>query len=424
MSSDRDIPTISIKNGEALLIRQNGAYSVDFEINDDSGIEYIQVNSENKIYSSKFSYTFTKNGSNVISAMDNAGNLAEFYIPVTNINESPVVSLSNSSNGEWTSSNVYIDVSTSHDVIYRHPDSVYSSRTGLGGKYFPNYFNYSQSKFRVSGKMKLNSQLGAGIGDKSYLIPSLGYNRKWLTDDGYFSDVLYIGPKDSEYIKVKDLSSTEFTDFEYEITIPKNYSHNLHALMDTKNVGALGDSHLEIELKDLTYELINDDEDSGFKIKSIELPNGKIVNQNKYTDVIEEEGIYSNLEYKILDSRDKETIKRTSVKIDKTAPELDLTYDKDELVNNKSATINITASDNLSGVKRIRLPNGNYVNSNKAVYNINGNGGYVFECEDVAGNITTKVISINGGNSNLNTNIDKGSNWTNNGVQINIDLRK
>ena len=96
----------------------------------------------------------------------------------------------------------------------------------------------------------------------------------------------------------------------------------------------------------------------------------------------------------------------------------------DELVNNKSATINITASDSLSGVKRIRLPNGNYVNSNKAVYNINGNGGYVFECEDVAGNIASKAVSINGNNSNLNTEVNKSDNWTNNGVQINIDLRK
>ena len=57
-------------------------------------------------------------------------------------------------------------------------------------------------------------------------------------------------------------------------------------------------------------------------------------------------------------------------------------------------TIKIVAKDSESGIKRIKLPNGNYVNSTTTNYEITSNGNYTFSVEDNVGNINNYTINI------------------------------
>lgn len=69
-------------------------------------------------------------------------------------------------------------------------------------------------------------------------------------------------------------------------------------------------------------------------------------------------------------------------------------YDKFDFLLNKSLVVNISGSDALSGFKRIKLPDGTYTSSPNATYTITDYGTHVFECEDVAGNITRETIVV------------------------------
>lgn len=59
------------------------------------------------------------------------------------------------------------------------------------------------------------------------------------------------------------------------------------------------------------------------------------------------------------------------------------------------ATITLTGSDTLSGVKRIKLPNNTYVTGATANYEISTSGTYNFVIEDNGGNITNYPVIVN-----------------------------
>ena len=219
---------------------------------------------------------------------------------------------------------------------------------------------------------------------------------------------------------MNELSFDSYTDFEFNYTIPSNYSHKLMTYIES-DISQSPGKVFEVELKDLKFELV-DSNNNDFRVESIVLPSGEIINEKYYTDTISIEGI-NTLTYKVLDSRGKETSKTITTKIDKTAPALDLNYSIN--ITNQNIAVNINASDTTSGVKRIKLPNGNYITNLNSTYTISGDGEYTFECEDVAGNITTKTITINNiDKEKPNVVIDKDNvEWTNQGVQININTR-
>lgn len=88
----------------------------------------------------------------------------------------------------------------------------------------------------------------------------------------------------------------------------------------------------------------------------------------------------------------------TVANIDKALPTLTLTANP-TTPTNSNVTITANGSDALSGVKRIKLPDGNYVTGASATYAATANGTFAFEVEDNAGNVVSKSITI--------SNIDK-----------------
>ena len=198
-----------------------------------------------------------------------------------------------------------------------------------------------------------------------------------------------------------------------------NYSNNLKPWVDLTLNGYYG-QEIRVSPVNIKFEI---EDDSDFSISSIILPNGRIVLGGSYQDVISEDGIH-NLTYSATDNRGDSISKTITVKVDKTAPTLNLQYDVSNTTN-QNVLVNISASDSTSGVKRIKLPNGNYITNLNSTYTISGDGSYTFECEDVAGNITTKTIVIdNIDKDSPNVTIDKNKvEWTNGPVQIKINAR-
>ena len=73
-------------------------------------------------------------------------------------------------------------------------------------------------------------------------------------------------------------------------------------------------------------------------------------------------------------------------RVDGVAPTLSITSD--------GGTLTATASDSLSGVKRIKTPNGTWVNGSVATYTVTSNGTYTFTVEDNVGNQRTQSITV------------------------------
>ena len=425
-TSDVDFPKLTILNRDELDVRRNSSIEVELEVSDyESGLCYIELPSgsklkypsDNVVFTENISYTLSKNGNYVFKLMDNDGNYNEYLININNINQSPEVNVIQS-NSSWSSEGIRVDIDSSANVKYTKDlirlDAVNKE---VNGTIFPNYMSYVSKKFKISGHIEVESYKDFILDKKLKVDMGFHYYTKEYKDETVKLGA-YWGPNKS--INVNDIIEDGKQYFEFEIEIPQDYAYNLKPRMSISSFYNAQSDDIKIKITDLKYECLDVNE---FEILSIELPDGSLVKNSNYSYKIETEGVHE-LAYKILDNRGLITEKKIVVKVDKTHPVLNLNYNKDELVNNKGTAVNITASDSLSGVKRIRLPNGNYVNNSSASYTISGNGNYVFECEDLAGNITSKTISINGSNSNLNTEVNKSDNWTNSGVQINIDLRK
>lgn len=140
------------------------------------------------------------------------------------------------------------------------------------------------------------------------------------------------------------------------------------------------------------------------------------INSSSGQITLQNEGVH----YVFIEAKDNagNVMKRTlgAFKIDKTIPNSTITQSTSDKINRVALTV--SATDNLSGVKQITLPNGNIVAGSKVNYTVGENDTYTFIITDNAGNSSTKSITI--------TNIDNvapiGSvtanitNWTNTGV--------
>ena len=143
---------------------------------------------------------------------------------------------------------------------------------------------------------------------------------------------------------------------------------------------------------DITIVVNANDNETG--VKRIKLPNGNYVNGAIATFTVSTNGTY---EFTAEDYAGNAFSKTIVVQnIDKTKPTVShsfLTETTNGVYVDKTS-INITAKDTQSGVKRIKLPNGNYVNSSTTNYEVTANGNYTFLVEDNVGNTTSYTVNI------------------------------
>lgn len=87
---------------------------------------------------------------------------------------------------------------------------------------------------------------------------------------------------------------------------------------------------------------------------------------------------------------------------------------------NGDVTITLNTTDDMSGVKRIKKPDGSYIYSVSTIYIVSANGSYTFVLEDNVGNTRNYTVTIN----NIDKTAPTGSlshsptNWVNTDVKI------
>ena len=144
----------------------------------------------------------------------------------------------------------------------------------------------------------------------------------------------------------------------------------------------------------VTLKLTATDAESG--IASIKLPNGTTVATLTAEQVVASNGTYS---FVVTDKAgNTKTVSHTVSNIDKVAPGGTITQTPTTWTNGK-VVLDIKATDNLSGVKQIKLPDGKIVAASVAKFEVATNGSYSFEITDQAGNIKVVVHTV--------SNIDK-----------------
>ncbi|MBU3194859.1 LPXTG cell wall anchor domain-containing protein [Clostridium algidicarnis] len=109
--------------------------------------------------------------------------------------------------------------------------------------------------------------------------------------------------------------------------------------------------------------------------------------------------------------------------IDKDIPGITLTQDIASWTSS-NVTINVSATDSLSGVKEIKKTDGTIVSGTSTSYVASSNGIYTFEVTDNAGNKTNKSITVSNIDKTapiISSVIGNPSDWTNSDVTLTVN---
>ena len=342
-------------------------------------------------------WTLTENGEYDIIAINSIGVQTERHIVTKAINTPAKIELTTDKAGDskWTNRPVNISISATNDGAYlrtvKGNDNMgYGSSNGAD---YPSWMPLGGKRIRIKGtfKNRLSDKDVENLDIEGAKI-RIRISSKWYNN-------YQIGWTYPMYIEIslKELKEKGIIDIDKIVTIPDNTFSNLHP-----SVGFMDGSSAWMHppynygISDFTFEVLDKDD---LKIENIKLPDGNIVNDSKAKYVAFKNGTYN---FEVKDNRGKITTKSIELAIDLDKPNLDVVNLNSNFT--KLTTLKISASDSLSGIKSIKLPNGEYrTNSEEGKpleieYNIVKNGTYTFETTDFAGNTVSKSITV--------TNID------------------
>lgn len=181
---------------------------------------------------------------------------------------------------------------------------------------------------------------------------------------------------------------------------------------------------LSVSVNDASYtngnvEITVKSSDSESGVRRIREKGGSWNNESSMTKMAASNGTY---EFEVEDNAGNISERSITINIiDKTAPTISLSASTTSPTNG-DVIITVSGSDAESGVRRIKLPNGTWVNGSNTTHKVTSNGTYEFTVEDNAGNITTRSINV--------TNIDKTNptapkvnaptDWQNSNVSVSL----
>lgn len=332
-----------------------------------SGIKGIYLPNNTFLASTSGSYTVTSNGTYNFVIEDNAGNKTTKSITVSNIDVTkPTVSFSKTSGG-WE----------------KTPHSVSLSATDTGGSNL-NRIEYAWST-SASTQPSSWSTYSSAVSQ-----PGVGTHYLWARAIDNAGNV----------------TTSVSGAFQYETTAPTANLSQTPTGWTNGNV---------------TLNLTSVADAGGSGLDTIKLPNGTVVTGTSASQVVTANGTYSFI---VTDKAGNSTTKSITVtNIDKTAPTGTLSQTPTAWTNG-NVTLNLTGfADGQSGIKEIVLPNNSVVSGQtSASYAVSANGTYSFILRDVAGNSTTKTITV----SNIDKTAPTGTlsqtptSWTNGNVTLNL----
>lgn len=342
-------------------------------IDDDSGIEYLQSwdgtihSGKNNKSNTSDSHIIKANGNFFYIAVDNAGNISSRNISVFGLARSSFASgvdkvqykLSGDTVRNWTSYNDIFTITTEGTT------TIEAKATDKAG----NVSDIASTTVKI---------------DKTN--PFASYS------------VLYNSDNTSATINVNS---------EDLLSGIKNITYNNGTVVNgtsaSFNVSANGtylvssiDKANNISITSVVVDKINSQPYSGIKSVEYRLQGATTQDWTSYTTPfkITNEGV-TTVEGRVTDNAGNTTTSTIlTIKIDKTIPNVvsSIIYNQD----NTSASVDVTFTDALSGVKHIVDINGNVINSSRVNFTVTQNGHYIVSSIDKAGNLAFHPIIVDG----------------------------
>lgn len=240
----------------------------------------------------------------------------------------------------------------------------------------------------------------------------LSFNiRKLSGNIPYIGGHLHIASESEVYIDGKRVTSSytygeeDINDWSKRVDYPNdNKTHEVVVKFKTDKYDEVSDKTVYIQINrgaynyDYSVEISNIQLEVGNEKTPYEPNSADLVEpSNPFTVNVTENGDYTFVAVDKAGNSTERSIKVSN--IDREAPLLQITPNTTEKTHD-DVIVTVNAQDTGgSGVKRIKTPNGIWINGNQVVYTVKENGTFTFVVEDHAGNQTSKTITIN--------NIDK-----------------
>jgi len=436
LNIDKNAPSITFTKNPSSWTR--GSVMITATATDTGGAGVVSVtNPDNTVVSGNISnYTVNTNGTYSFKAVDSAGNVITQSVTVSNIDTlSPTVSLSVVNNA-WTNQPVTINA-TGTDT---GGAGVANIRTPNGNVVSASSASYTVSTngvyaFTVTDNAGNVGSQNVTISNIDTALPSLSVSQNptaWTngmvtltatgTDVGGSGVKSITLPNGSVYTGTSTTYNVS-TNGTYNFIVTDNAGNQTTQSYTVSNIDnssptvTLTQNPTAWTSGNVTITATGTDIGSG--VKSITLPDNSVIYANNVPYTVTANGTYL---FTVTDNVGNVSTKSIAVtNIDKTPPTLTLSEVSTNWTNG-TGTISVTTNEVGSGVKEIRLPNGNVVTGNTATYTITDVGVYYFYAVDNVGNTGTAYITI--------TNIDKvkptvtvtnNQNWSNaSGINVNI----
>ena len=387
-------PVINIENEKDLTTPTNNtSITLKIKVTDEHNDIRKMILPDGTIVNGNYAeWTLHKNGEYDIIAENSQGIITVRHIITKAINTPSEVTVTTDKNNDtkWTNKPVNVTVSATNNGVYIR-EAKANKNMGYGTlsvSGFPNWMSLGGKKIRIKGTLK------NALSDEDYkkinpeMFVNIRFAYKWYTNN-----IIGWSWPCMTGVKLKDLKEKGKVDIDYIYTFPDNVYECNSIYTELSNGSETKKEPYNYWASDFTFELLDKDD---LKIESITLPDGNIVYDDHVTYSIFKNGSYTFLSK---DNRNKITSKTIDLAIDTIKPNLDISGIGSNIVKNE--VIHIKATDDLSGIKSIKLPNGEYRTNNEEgkpleiEYNLVKNGTYTFETTDFAGNTTSKSITIN-----------------------------
>lgn len=414
------LPVIGIEN-ESVLTTPTNDTQITLKINvTDSkySIRKIILPNGEEVSGSKTEYTLTQNGEYDIIAENSNGNLTVRHIVTNAINAPASVEITTDKDNstKWTNKPVNVTISpTNYDIYTITTPGKTSGYGAISGNSFVSWMSLRSKRLRITGTFKnaISDEDATKIDMNAHITIRLITRSN--TNNSVFQTEI-----ETKKITLKELKEKGEIYVDEIVTLPTNiydYCYPLIRLMYSNS--AYMKAPYSYGASNFTYEILDKDD---LKIEEILLPDGNKVYTDRTTYTIYKNGSYT---FSAKDNRGKTTSKTIDLAIDTVKPNIDIVPATSKLTTELSLKVN--ATDDLSGIKSIKLPNGEYRTTssdgqNLSIdYNIIKNGNYTFETTDYAGNTYSKTISVtNVDNTPPILNLSYNSNPTNSNITVNI----
>ncbi|MBY6881590.1 OmpL47-type beta-barrel domain-containing protein [Clostridium botulinum] len=426
---DKELPALNLAT--STTNSTNGNVDINIDAKDNlSGVKEIKVN-DTVIIGNK--YTVSNNGTYIVEVTDNAGNKTSKQIDISNIDkELPTIAVSGNPT-EWTNNNVVLNI-TAKDNIGVKSITLPNGEIVSNDKVTFTIKNNGTYKFIVEDKAgnKTTKEIIVGKIDNESPITNVSVKGNKLIIDAYDSlsgikEILYqmddggivkytgeIAQNTKNHISI-DLASENY---KVRVTVIDNVGNNHTDYYEFRQEPRLKVTGNPVDWTNKDV-ILNVTAKGSFK--SIILPDGKVVSNDKIAFTVSENGTYKFI---LEDELTNKEIKEIVVdKIDKELPLIN--------INVKGNKMTIVANDSLSGIKEVfyKVDDGRFVKYDGEV--TLPQGAHIIEAKtmDNAGNLNEKSSEVIIDNEDIDKEAPtleitgNPTDWTNKDIILNISAK-